>query len=198
MKNVLFALLALLLCTGTASAQLIKGKAPVDAKYLAGGVPEVDGKVVFSRVLTLDSTLPADSLYNCLRRWVGAYYNNENVLKRQSLDTDPASRRIEAGIVEYLVFKSTSLVLDRTQIIYSLKLSLKGQKLSVSMSQISYYYEEERSPEKYTAEEWISDSQCLNKKGTKLTYGRGKFRIKTIDKFDDICQSLTDFVSALK
>jgi colicin import membrane protein len=58
------------------------------------------------------------------------------------------------------------------------------------MDNISYYYDEERQPQKYTAEEWITDRNALNKKGTKLLPLCGKFRVKTIDAFDEICSSL--------
>ncbi len=197
MKSFILSLL-LLLCAVTVPAQLIKDSTPVDTKYLAGAVPEVDGKVTFSHTFDVSKMGTADSLHHYLLRWIGMYYNHENVLKRQNIVTDSLNHRIEVGIVEYLVFKSNALVLDRSQIIYSLKLSQKGNKLSVQMSQISYYYEEERSPEKYTAEEWITDSQSLNKKGTKILFGRKKFRIQTIDKFNDICENLEVFLNRLK
>ncbi len=189
MKNLLFCLL-LLLGTTTASAQLIKEKEPVDPKYLAGGVPEVEGNVTFSHTFEVPASFSADSLYLTLQQWIKNYYNNDQTLKLQDILSDSINHRIELGVVEYMVFKSNALVLDRTQIIYMLKLSQKGNKLNVQMSQISYYYEEERTPEKYTAEEWITDKQALNRKGTKLLYGCGKFRTKTIDKFDEICKSL--------
>lgn len=194
MKNLICCFLLLLGVT-SASAQLIKPKEPVDPKYLAGAVPEVDGQVTFTRTFDVSDKGPADELYHNLQRWVKRYYNNENVLKLQNVKADSVNYRLETGVVEYLVFKSKALVLDRTQIIYMLKFSQKGSKLNVQMSQISYYYEEERSPEKYTAEEWITDSQCLNKKGTGLLLGRGKFRIKTVDKFNDICDQLENFLN---
>ena len=39
---------------------------------------------------------------------------------------------------------------------------------------------------KISADDWISDSNALNKKGTKLYKGSGKFRRKTIDRKNNI------------
>ena len=52
------------------------------------------------------------------------------------------------------------------------------------MSHIRYLYEEERKPQRFTAEEWITDDEAVNKKNTRLYPGSGKFRRKTIDRKD--------------
>jgi colicin import membrane protein len=54
------------------------------------------------------------------------------------------------------------------------------------MTRINYLYEEERTPETYKAEEWITDEYGLTKKKNKLARVSGKFRRKTIDRKDYI------------
>lgn len=196
MKNIL-TILCLLFCFGVAEAQLIKEKAPADPKYLSGAVPVVNGKVTFSKEIDIKSSLSTEELYNQMTRWVGKYYNNESVLRRLDIDSNTDNRHIEVGIVQYIVFKNTLFVFDRTQIIYHLSLDFNGQKMTVKMFDISYFYEEERSPEKITAEDQITDENALNKKKNKLLPKTGKFRAKTIDLFENICLEASLFANSL-
>ena len=57
------------------------------------------------------------------------------------------------------------------------------------INQISYYYEEDlegNNGRTYRAEEWINDENALNKAKTKLLWGTGKFRRKTVDRVETI------------
>lgn len=199
MKNLILTLV-LALGFGVASAQLIKEKEPIDPKYLAGAVPVVDGKVTFSREIEVKKDLSADSLYHLVARWTGKYFNstsNSLFLKRSNMGSSLAEHRLQVGVVQYLVFRSTALVLDRSQIIYCLTMTLADNKIQVQMSDITYYYEEERRPEKFTAEEWITDENALNRKKDGYVWHHGKFREKTIDLFDDIVNNLEFFIFKL-
>jgi colicin import membrane protein len=188
MKKLLFTLL--LTChVMVGFAQLIKEKEPVDPKYLTGAVPEVEGVVTFTKTLTV-TPVGVDSVYHSALHWLGQYFKSENVLSRKTLERDTTNHYIAVGINEYIVFKSTALVLDRSQMIFSLAIQCTDTAATVTMNNITYYYDEERQPQKYTAEEWITDRTALNKKGTKLLPLCGKFRVKTIDAFEDICSSL--------
>jgi colicin import membrane protein len=188
MKKLLFTLL--LTChVMVGCAQLIKEKEPVDPKYLTGAVPEVEGVVTFTKTLTV-TPVGVDSVYHSALHWLGQYFKSENVLSRKTLERDTTNHYIAVGINEYIVFKSTALVLDRSQMIFSLAIQCTDTAATVTMNNITYYYDEERQPQKYTAEEWITDRTALNKKGTKLLPLCGKFRVKTIDAFEDICSSL--------
>jgi hypothetical protein len=188
MKKLLFTLL--LTChVMVGFAQLIKEKEPVDPKYLSGAVAEVEGVVTFTKTLTV-RPVGVDSVYRSALHWLGQYFKSENVLSRKTLERDTTNHYIAVGINEYIVFKSTALVLDRSQMIFSLAIQCTDTEATVTMNNITYYYDEERQPQKYTAEEWITDRTALNKKGTKLMPLCGKFRVKTIDAFEDICSSL--------
>ena len=96
---------------------------------------------------------------------------------------------------EWLVFKSTALVLDRTRLYYHLIVNCSDGKADISMTRIYYLYEEERDPQTLKAEEWITDEVGLNKKKNKLSRVAGKFRRKTIDRKDYL---FNKFASLLK
>jgi len=186
-KTIVLALLCSIFLSGF--AQIFKGKQPVDAKYLAGGVPMVDGIVTFTRNIEIPYSSQKE-LYTKTLHWLGQYFKNDNVLTRKTLARDTAACFIQVGINEYIVFKKNALCLDRSQMIFALAVQAKDGGVEVTMNNISYYYEEERDPQKYTAEEWISDYRALNKNKTKLLPLSAKFRIKTIDTFDEICKNL--------
>ncbi len=186
-KTIVLTLLCSIFITGF--AQIIKEKKPVEAKYLAGGVPMVDGIVTFTRDLEIPFSTQ-EELYKKTLHWLGQYFKKEGVLTRKTLARDTTSCFIQVGINEYIVFKQNALCLDRSQMIFALAVQAKEGGVTVTMDNISYYYEEERDAQKYTAEEWISDDRALNKAKTKLLPLSAKFRTKTIDTFDELCNSL--------
>lgn len=172
-------------------AKVKKVKQQEDPKYLAGAVPVENGNVVF----TLDKDIPgmsADSIYNKVYRVF-----EEIVSEGKANDLTPVSRiaavnksehTIAARINEWLVFSSNFISLDRTQFTYTLIAQASNGHLKLTMERISYAYEMNRGSNglKISADEWITDKYALNKKGTKLYKGSGKFRKKTIDRKDNI------------
>ena len=63
-------------------------------------------------------------------------------------------------------------------------------RAEVTLTNIFYLYEEERTAMNYKAEEWITDKWGLNKKQNKLSRVSGKFRRKTIDRKDYLFNKL--------
>ena len=192
MKKALLILITLIVGFAQADAQLFKKKV-IDQKYLAGAVTEENGHVVFSRTISLPEGYDADQAYQKSMNWIGAYYQNDNVLTRKNNNSNISEHLASAGIVEYLTFKKSALVLDRTQIIYMLDIATDGRQLNIKMYNITYFYDEEREKIHYAAENIITDSKAINKKGNGFIVENGKFRMKTIDKFEDICTSLSDY-----
>ena len=192
MKRILLAIALIVSIGTTMQAQLIKEKQPVDPRYLTGAVSVVDGMVTFTHDIDLPQSYTEAEAYQAVKHCLGKYFQREEVLRRKTLQRDSAQHLIEVGIVEYITFKDQLLVLDRSQMIYSLTIHCVDRKCHVMMTNISYYYEEERDPIKYTAEEWIIDSEALNKKKDGLSRQSGKFRVKTIDAFDAICRSIEE------
>ena len=69
--------------------------------------------------------------------------------------------------------------------------------VTIEISRIKFHYDEERPTRMdVSAEEWISDSKALNKDGSKIIRGRKKFRKKTIERMNEIGNSLIMGVKA--
>ena len=163
-------------------AEAAKVKENQNAKYLKGAVPEVDGKVVFSKHIDAPGKSAAQ-IYDILHKYLLKMTTEKNQLENSKLIIeDPQKHELAASYGEWLVFKSTAIVLDRTRFYYVIKALCKNGGVDVTMSHIRYLYEEERKPQRLTAEEWITDKEAVNKKNTKLYPGSGKFRRKTIDR----------------
>ena len=103
---------------------------------------------------------------------------------------NPEERQLIGTYQEWLVFKSTALVLDRTRLFYTLAVDCFDGRAEITITNIFYLYEEDRSPMNYKAEEWITDKWGLNKKQNKLSRVSGKFRRKTIDRKDYLFNKL--------
>lgn len=165
-------------------AEAAKVQENLNAKYLRGAVPEVDGKVVFTKHIDAPGKSAAQ-IYDILHQYLEKMTKEKNQLENSKLVTeDTKKHELAAGFEEWLVFKKTAIVLDQTRFYYVIKAECKNGGVDVSMSHIRYLYEEQRDPQRLTAEEWITDKEAVNKKNTKLYPGSGKFRRKTIDRKD--------------
>jgi hypothetical protein len=165
--------------------------AQVDKKYGIGAVPVVNGRVLLERDVNILGA-SSQEVFDQAMQWVEQRFVKPTVLKAKVVETDSEAKRIVVTAEEYLVFRNTFLVLDRTRINYWLEITARDNGYTLKMTRISYWYEEERNGGvKFTAEEWITDDECFNKKKTRLLRGTGKFRIKTIDLIDNLSRSLS-------
>ena len=160
-----------------------KAKPKVDEKYLKGAVPEVDGKVVFSTSINAPGKTAAQ-IYDILLQYMERMTKTTNQIQSKIITADADKHEITGAYQEWLVFKKTALSLDRTRFMYALNAQCSDGRADIKMTRIRYLYEEERSPQHMTAEEWITDKESVNKKNTKLMPMSGKFRRKTIDRKD--------------
>ena len=167
-------------------------KANVNPKYLAGAVPEVDGKVVFETTIEAPGKTKKQ-IYDLLLEDMTRLTKEDNQFEQSTivqLENNDYSQ-IVGSYQEWLVFKNKPLVLDRTRLFYHLIAEIKDGEATIKMTRIHYLYDEEREPTPYKAEEWINDKYGLNKKMTKTSRVSGKFRIKTIDRKDYLFNRLT-------
>jgi colicin import membrane protein len=81
---------------------------------------------------------------------------------------------------------------------FQLLVSCKDGEANVRMTRITYDYDTARTPQHYSAEEWITDKYAVNKKGTKLYPLSGKFRRKTIDRKDFIFNKFESLLNEKK
>ena len=94
---------------------------------------------------------------------------------------DKQSGKIECQGAEELIFSIKPLAKNYTQAFYLLDLQVSDGKVEFNLNTLSFNVDQgEGQFVRMTAEEWITDKECLNKKG-ELRRIPGKFRIKTID-----------------
>ncbi len=158
-------------------------KANKDAKYLKGAVPEVNGKVVFSTTIEAPGKSAAN-IYDIIYKYMQKMTTEENHLSHNFLKEDKDKHELSALFEEWLVFKSSKLELDRTRMSYAFEVKCEDGRAIVTISHIRYVYDEARKAKRYVAENWITDKEALNKKGTRLTPLSRKFRRKTVDRKD--------------
>jgi colicin import membrane protein len=166
-------------------AQVVKDNP--DAKYLVdGAVPVVDGVVCWQTTINAPGKT-AKQIYDILYKQMDKMVNEPNQIANSAIVQDDKEKH-ELGAIfhEWLVFKNSTLSLDRTQLNFQLIVKYADGKADVKISHITYDYDLERKPVHYKAEEWITDKYAVNKKHTKLYPISAKFRRKTIDRKDFI------------
>lgn len=198
----LIAVLCVSMLCSTAQAQLLikkdfKGRMDADA-YLAGAVPETDGKVCFSATIPAEGRT-ADQIYAGLSQWASFRFSPEvesgewtdaNYFKNTEFarvkEADAAGHVIVCAANEEMVFTNKMLAKDYTLVSYTLTLEATDGAVRATMTDIVYTYTlAEDSPERITAEDWITDSEAINKKG-QLYRTVARFRIKTVDLANEL------------
>ena len=165
-----------------------------DQKYLVGAVPVVDGKVVFQTTIDAPGK-SADQIADILRSYLTKMTKEPGQFEQSRIVIDDSvNHEIVGTYQEWLVFKSTALVLDRTRLMYNIIAKCDNGKADISMTRIYYLYEEERDPQTVKAEEWITDEEGLTKNKKKLSRVSGKFRRKTIDRKDYLFNKFTQLL----
>lgn len=172
------------------TAKVVTVKENKDEKYLRGAVPIVNGDVCW----TLDVDVPgksAQDIYDKMYKTLTDLTKSEGQLEGSAVSlVNKQDHIIVASVREWLLFSSNFISLDRTKFYYTLVARCSDGHLNMTMDRISYKYEEERNKQVYKAEEWISDDNAVNKKNTKLYRGSAKFRRKTIDRKDQIFETV--------
>ncbi len=166
--------------------------AQTDAKYLAGAVPVVDGRVTFTQTINVPG-LTKDVLFNYLDTWAKEQFKAmDGFPNNRLISEDAATGEIGAIGEAYVVFSNSVLSLDRTRMYYQFTAKCSDGKCQMTISRIRYLYNEARNGgERYTAEEIITDETGLNKKKDKLARVIGKFRRETIDYKDNLFKSVS-------
>lgn len=203
MKRILIALLTLLPLVAAAQSNTweqteatVSLDPKANPKYLAGAVPEVDGRVVFETTISAPGKSKAE-LYEAVLKEMQRLVKGPEQIQEQSRVAiqDKEKGQVVANIQEWLVFKSTALVLDRTRLLYHLIADCRDGEVKLQLCRIVYIYDEEREAQTYKAEEWINDKYGLNKKQNKLARVSGKFRMKTIDRKDYLFLRFTNLLT---
>lgn len=156
-----------------------------EPNYLAGAVPEVNGKVLFVKTIELP-TLTKEQTYDVMLRFAQDYCANSDDTRRIVL-SDNINGDIAITGREYIIFKKSALSIDRAMMSYQVIINCENQKCNITFGKISYEYNNpiKDTPDKLIAEMWITDRETITKKNT-LSSGNGKFRIKTVDFVNEL------------
>lgn len=171
------------------TAPVIEEKPETDIRYMAGAVPEVNGKVVLTRTVEVPAGLTQQEVMNRVDAWLVRCTKDERMHYNQRLPK-AADNELQHSYSMELTFSKSFLAHDFAELAYVLAVRYEGGQLVMEMSHINYKYNENNKLNKYTAEEMIVDKYALNKKKTKLIFGFKKFRMKTIDLLDELQVSL--------
>lgn len=162
-------------------------KNPTDPKYLAHIPVDSTGNVTFEMDYAVKH-LSAEQIYDSMFTFLTHFTQTPNQLPGSKIAVVNKDRHIIiANIRENLVFQRSTLSLDQTEFRYSLVIECKDGAVHVTMNRLYYLYEQNRPGGlKAPAREVITDEWALNKKKTKLARYYGKFRVKTLDRRDNI------------
>lgn len=163
-----------------------------DAPYLRGAVPEVDGKVVWTYQIEAPGK-SAQELFDSTCDYFNRLAEEEGQLEGSGISlVNRQEHIVVASIREWMTFRTSLLALDRTKIYYRVVVDCKDGSADITIDRISFRYEEERNPgaKPLKAEEWISDKAAVSKKN-KLYKGSAKFRRKTVDRMNELRESLS-------
>lgn len=191
--------------SGLFSKKKIKTQKEI-TEYLAGAVPEENGKVVFKTVISAPGKSKAE-LYNIVSSWANLRYTPEqargvwtdadffhNTEYAQLTEANKESGFISCRGAEEMIFSNKALAKDYTYVYYTLKLQVKDGAVEFNMGNLAYLYAGgSENPERVTAEEWITDAECITKKG-ELRRISGKFRVKTVDLKDELIKEISEAV----
>ena len=211
MKKYIIAALIMVLPFGMVQAQrglistkkLYTQKADMSEYQAKGAVPEVDGKVVFTKDIeafarTKDYIYSQVASFASLRfepntrrgEWREPnFFKNIDFARVTKVDKEEGI--IVAQGAEEMIFSNRALSQDYTQVFYNLTITIADGKVNLRMDNIAYVYEGSGNSSRLTAEEWITDKEALNKKG-ELRRINGKFRVKTIDLFDELAAEIAE------
>lgn len=176
--------------TGPAKEDINSPEAPkYAAKYLRGGVPVVDGKVVLSRDFDLPAGFDREATIEKISSWLVRCSKDDRMTQFSRLETK-LPMTAQTFIIQKLVFSKSFLSLDQCDLQYVLTVSVVDKGIHMEMSKIIYKYNENNKLNTYKAEEMITDKVALRKNGLSIYPGYKKFRMKTIDLLDEYQTSL--------
>lgn len=177
-----------------------------DEYYLTdSAVTTVDGYVQFDRSYTVKGKTRAE-IMELLKDYIqqNLVDGEEQLPQSRITEYTPETGVVAASIEEYMYFKRTNWQIHRVRFYYQLVFTVDDGKYAVSMRRLHYIYDPEVTAGDFAddrrAENWITNNAAVttNKKGVKkLARLSGKFRVKTIDRKDDIFKAAALATGAL-
>ena len=189
--------------SGLISAKKIYTKKADMSEYLVPGVvPMKDGKVVFTRKIeaagkTKDQLYKVLASFAALRFEAGATRGDwrepdffRNIEYAKVTEADKNTGLLKAQGAEEMIFSNRALSKDYTHVYYRLTAQAEDGCINLTMDNIAYVYVGSQETTRIPAEDWITDKEAINKKG-RLSRISGKFRVKTVDLFNELADEIT-------
>lgn len=198
MKRIVPLILLLAFTASAAQAQLFKKRSKsVKKEYSIGTIATVNNKVTFNETIPAPG-LTAKEVEEVVTKWFAERFVKPTVIGFKAYEPEVPGTLV-AKAEEYIVFKNTFFVLNRSRIAYFMNITCKDGSCIFDMSRITYWWDEEADDggRKMTAEECITDEHAINKKGG-LHKFNGKFRTKTIDLKNILVEDLKNRLKAAK
>lgn len=164
-----------------------------ESKYLKGAVPVENGYVVFRQHFNCTGKTQEDIRTALVEYVKEQIVKGPNALPQARItDEGDSTGYVAASIEETLYFRRSALVTHSTRFFYQLVITPHEGSFDIEMRRLHYIYEEAANagfqvPD-FSAEEWITDEQALNRKGQLNRLAGKKFRRFTIDRKDEIFQ----------
>ncbi len=159
----------------------LNAQTDIQRNYLAGAVPEVNGKVVITRELNANN-FSKEQIYTALLDWCSTKFTGEGeaVVYKNGEDGKIAvitkdQFRVKIGLLPSIV-----------NIQYMFTMHCSDNKCTLEFSRIRYTNNpfSKNSTDVAPAEEYITDKYALDKTKTKIFKGTGDYRKRTIDIID--------------
>ncbi len=171
-----------------------KDKTPIDKKYLEGACPMVGNRIVWQKYFYADD-LTAKEIYDIILPFLQRMAKEKGQTEKSKVAVvNEEEHQIGARFVEKLVFQNSPLSLDQAEFAYQLLVYCIDGRCEVVMTNMSYIYEADRAGGgQFPAEDMLSDDNALNKKKDGFHVGGyKKFRMKTIDRKDEIFRNIAN------
>lgn len=194
MKKIILTITAILVSVFS----FAKEQDELNPKYGKGAVTtDENGNVVFTQSFNIPEGMTEDQCYTLLMNWAKGRFAIPYAHDGRILNEDASTHRFIFHVEQTIVFKRTAIVADESKISYNFSVAVKNGVFTMKMTDINYRYEEGREGggQRFSAEEWITDKEAYNRKGTKFLKSTGKFRVKTIDLKDQLFQKAVDAIS---
>lgn len=198
MKKIISLILLLVVSATQMQAQLFKKKdKSIKQEYSIGTVPVINNKVTFEQEIPAEG-LTAKEIESAVKEWFSTRFVKPTVISFKQYEQEKPSTLV-AKAEEYIVFRNTFFVLNRSRIYYFLNITCADGKCTFNMSRINYWWDDEADDGglKTTAEECITDEVAIKKDGN-LHRFYGKFRTKTIDLYNTLADELKNHLNSKK
>lgn len=177
-------------------------------KYASpSAMPEEDGKIVF-RVSIAAAGQSKENIYAKVAQWASLRYEPnstrgvytdadfyKNLEYSKVKEIDRQGGKIQCLGAEELIFSLKPLAKNFTQAFYTLDLTVSDGNVDFALHGLSFNVDQgEGVFVRMTAEDWISNKECLNKKG-EMRRIPSKFRIKTIDLVNELEKEISEAIN---